>query len=170
VLRSLGPVVFTSIVVLFLLVCAVPLMHWFETEGRSAALADNRALWKRLGIADYRFRLTAECDCGDLGGRTVDVTVRDGQALLVEDKDSGELYTMASGAPTTVDALFERVSAAVDAGAEKVTVSYDEFYGFPRDIRIDPDGRIAGDETVLATRDFDPRPASAPEAEGGAKD
>lgn len=143
-LRSLGPIVATAIVVLFLLVSAIPLMHWFEAEGRLSTLEENRALWQELGLSDYRMTLEYEGP-GHVGAVTIAYVIRKGQV------------SERSGLPLpleTIDALFERLDEAVRETPADLLVSYDEDYGFPRNIQLDS-------QTVNSTRyaviEFDPR-------------
>lgn len=156
-LKHLGPIVATSIVVLFLLISALPLLHWFERDGREAALDEHRALWRGLGIDDYRVSVAIDCDCGVLAAGPLDVTVLGGTVGSVADADGRQVPLPAADWPATVGRLFDRVAEAIDEGVDDLTVTYDENYGFPREVRIDPDEDLDGDETTLIASGFDPR-------------
>ena len=159
-LRYLATIVATSIVVLFLLVSAVPLMHWFGAEGRVAALEENRAAWNELSLRDYRFSIRMTCgDCDAPSDQPLRIAVSGGQTSEIVDLSTSTNLTLAAASdlPADVPALFAFVEAAMAAEPGDIKVSYDEIYGFPRDVRIDPDAGIAGDETIIAVSDFDPR-------------
>lgn len=159
-LRYLATIVATSIVVLFLLVSAIPLLHWFGAEGRAAALEENRAAWNELSLRDYRFSIVMTCgDCDVPSGKPLRIAVANGQAREVVDLSTSTVLTPAatSDVPEDVPALFAFVGAAIAAEADELRVSYDDIYGFPRDVRIDPDSDVSGDETIIEVSDFDPR-------------
>lgn len=153
VLKSLGPIVATAIVVLFLLVSAIPLMHWFQEEGELATLAENRDAWRELGILSYRLEL--EFDSPGRADRA-EIVVRDG---LVSERGTAA----GSGLPAeTIEDLFDSVAAAIRSAPDSLTVSYDESYGFPRLVFVDPDKPIQGDETRITVTGFDPRVSDVP--------
>lgn len=159
-LRYLATIVATAIVVLFLLVSAIPLMHWFGAEGQIAALEENRAAWNQLDLRDYRFSIELTCgDCDAPAGIPLRVRVSDGQAREIVDLSTSTVLTPAgtTDLPNDVPALFTLVEAAIAADTDELRVSYDEIYGFPRDVRIDPDSDVSGDETAIRVSDFDPR-------------
>lgn len=149
-LKSLGPIVATAIVVLFLLVSAVPLMHWFTEEGRHSTLVDNRASWDELGIESYRLDLEYELP-GARAARRAGFVIRDGR--VVERSAAGGTAHPVE----TIDGLFDQVEAAIRAAPDRLTVTYDDNYRFPRSLSVDPDDAIAGDESRIDVVGFDPR-------------
>lgn len=156
-LRYLAPIVATAIVVLFLLVAALPLMHWFEAEGQDAALQSNQEDWQRLGIENYQFSFVRRCDCGPLAGRHLGATVNGSAVTVTDVADGNRAVFPEQDWPTTVPALFALVAAALESEPYELEVSYDADYGFPRKIRIDPERRVDGDESELVVERFDPR-------------
>lgn len=162
-LKYLATIVATAIVVLFLLVSAVPLLHWFAAEGERAALDENRARWAERAIDSYRFRLDASCGRGADTARAWRVTVTNGSARAVIDAATSAPVSASerAGLPLDMPALFEAVEQALDAEADSLSVDYDADYGFPRRIDIDPDDGIDGDESSLRVAEFDPRPERA---------
>lgn len=147
-LKSLGPIVATAIVVLFLLVSAVPLLHWFREEGELAALEENRDAWRGLGILSYR--LEVEFDSPGYATRA-ELVVRHGRVAEISGTDD-------SGLPAeTIEELFDAVSTAIESAPDSLSVNYDDSYGFPRRMVVDPDNSIQGDETRISVTGFDPR-------------
>lgn len=159
-LRYLATIVATAIVVLFLLVSAIPLMHWFGAEGQIAALEENRAAWNQVALRDYRFSIEMTCgDCNAPAEKPLRIRVSDGQAREIIGLPSSRVLALRADTdlPTDVPALFTLVEEAIAAETDEQRISYDGIYGFPRDIRIDPDADVAGDEIVIRVFDFDPR-------------
>jgi hypothetical protein len=161
-LKYLATIVATAIVVLFLLVSAIPLMHWFSAEGRIAELQENRAIWDDLGLRDYRYAIEMSCDCTAPTDRPVRVRVADGRVTELVDLTSGEALSPAAFAdlPLDMPALFSFVEQGLVSDADELSVRYDEIYGFPREFRADPDSEASGDETEIRVSEFDPRPES----------
>ena len=161
-LRYLGTIVATAIVVLFLLVSALPLMHWFRAEARTAMLDESRSLWAGLGLDDYAFVLEMECDCEGVPAGAVRVSVRADQPLMAEAPPGGERIPLpvAPAFPATVDAMFDAIATLIDEAPAVLDVSYDENYGLPREIYVDPDTDVPGDETRIRVTAFDPRAAA----------
>ena len=158
VLRSLGPIVATAIVVLFLLVSAIPLMHWFAEEGRQSSLEENRDLWANLEIASYRLKLEYRLP-GQGSTTTTEIVVRDAEALPA--------FEGVSAPPVdSVEALFDFLDEVIRSAPDSLLIDYDEAYGFPRSVSVDPESGLSGDETILTVIGFDPRtnppPGEAP--------
>lgn len=161
-LRQLAPVVATSVVVLFLLVSAIPLLHWFQADNRNVAYQDNRALWRELGLESYRFSLEMTCDCGELPPMPVRVVIDDGEPISSIDFETIG-YEQSSVLPLSIDAVFDIARAGVVGDHDDVLIDYDTDYGFPRSIVLDPDADRTGDETSVRIVDFDPRAANSRE-------
>jgi hypothetical protein len=165
-LRYLGTIVATAIVVLFLLVSAVPLMHWFRAEGRASQLDENRARWERLAIVDYQFAVEIDCPCDGLPAGPVRIVVRDGRPVSAAASPGGEPMPLPAspGFPLTIGDLFDDIASEIDAAASVLDVSYDGNYGYPREVYVDPDADLTGDETRIRVTAFDPRAVSDGEA------
>jgi len=159
-LRSLGPIVATAIVVLFLFVSAIPLLHWFAADGELARLNENRADWQELGIASYRLTVEYQPGAGGPAVRTGFI-VSDGG--VVEDRTGAESNALPPNGPTvparTIDEVFDLVGAAIRSGPDDLSVTYDPDYRFPRSIAVDPGIGTDGAPYRLSVTAFDPRQA-----------
>ncbi|MDX1482709.1 MAG: DUF6174 domain-containing protein [Woeseiaceae bacterium] len=156
-LRYLATIAATTIVVLFLLVTTLPLLHWFEVEGRRATLAEQRAIWAQQGIDDYRLTIGIRRSQA-AAAHTFRAEVRDGVVVSAQRPEDGlALPATLLPEPATVEQLFAFVAEANAQDHDVVVVSYDEIYGFPRSIRIDPNAGADGDETEIEATGFDPR-------------
>jgi len=100
-------------------------------------LTDNRALWARQHLSDYRFRLRVDCFCPSRG-HAVTVTVRDGRPHGAADFQKRF---------DTVPEMFTRLRHALyDPKAGKVAARYDARRGFPRTASIDQIKNAIDDE------------------------
>ena len=155
-LRYLATIAATTIVVLFLLVAALPLLHWFEVDGRRASLAEHRALWLGHGIDDYRLTIENRSAANGMPS-AFRADVRDGVVISARRTDGAVLGPAFLPEPSTVEQLFALVAEANAGDPARMSVIYDEHYGYPQEIRIDPDTDVDGDETVILVTTFDPR-------------
>jgi hypothetical protein len=89
------------------------------------------------------------------------VEVRDGQIVSMVAADGNEVLdtdpNYAFFAPhATIDLLFAEIEQAVKDGAEVVTVTYDDTYGFPAEIAIDISQQMADEEMYYSVTSFEP--------------
>jgi hypothetical protein len=103
--------------------------------------------------ANYGIRLLFGCAC-ELGGKTVDVTVR--QEAVTAASIDGVPYGLDHlvGIPVTVDQLFDY--AERNAGAGKDELTYDPVLGYPTALGIDPDTNARDDEIRIAVLELAP--------------
>ena len=126
-------------------------------------LSRNREKWQDANITHYRFSINISCFCAFRDQMPLTVEVRDGQIVhmatvdgtLVLDTDQNyEFY-----APhATIDLLFAELDAAVNDGADSITVTYDATYGFPTEIGIDYSQEIADEEMYYSISGFEALP------------
>jgi len=126
-------------------------------------LSRNRENWQDANITHYRFSINISCFCAFRDQMPLTVEVRDGQIVhmatvdgtLVLDTDQNyEFY-----APhATIDLLFAELDAAVNDGADSITVTYDATYGFPTEIAIDYSQEIADEEMYYSISGFEALP------------
>jgi len=126
-------------------------------------LSRNREKWQDANITHYRFSFNISCFCAFRDQMPLTVEVRDGQIVhmatvdgtLVLDTDQNyEFY-----APhATIDLLFAELDAAVNDGADSITVTYDATYGFPTEIAIDYSQEIADEEMYYSISGFEALP------------
>ena len=126
-------------------------------------LSRNQQKWQDANITHYRFELSIGCFCVFRDQMPLTIEVRDGQIVhmaavdgtLVLDTDQNyEFY-----APhATIDLLFAELDAALNDGADSVTVTYDSTYGFPTEIGIDYSQEIADEEAYYSISGFEKLP------------
>ena len=122
------------------------------------ALADAnldaaRARWKSAAISSYEYGYNKYCDCHRESPPETVVTVRGGTVTSVRHRPVGTTVEVPAADKNlqyywTVDGLFELVAAAQARGVQ-VRAAYDAELGFPREIFIDYDAKLIGDELDL---------------------
>jgi hypothetical protein len=126
-------------------------------------LSRNQEKWQDANITHYRFNLNISCFCAFRDQMPLTIEVRDGQIVhmaavdgtLVLDTDQNYEFF----APhATIDLLFAEINAAVNEGADSVTVTYDATYGFPTEIAIDFSQEMADEEMYYSISGFEALP------------
>ena len=122
------------------------------------ALADAnldaaRARWKSAAIANYEYGYNKYCDCHRESPPETVVTVRGGTVTGVRHRPVGTTVEVPAADKNlqyywTVDGLFELIASALARGVQ-VRTAYDADLGFPREIYIDYDTNLIGDELDL---------------------
>lgn len=124
-------------------------------------LERQRARWDGAGHADYVYAYRKACECyRDTPPETV-VRVSGGDITRVhhEHADSDREVPARDGSLDlywSVDDLFDLVRRAYDADAE-VRVSFDDELGMPRELYVDYDAELTGDEIDLRVTRFEAR-------------
>lgn len=116
-------------------------------------LAAQQATWQSKGLDDYVITIERQCFCP---GGQFEITVVDGIVTGVTNDTLPVRPDEVQGLPKTVPELFAVVSGLPAEAA--VTVSYDETFGFPALIEVDPIPNAIDDEYTLVVHGF--RPAS----------
>lgn len=115
-------------------------------EGVAGNVAEQRQLWARQGIDDYRVAYSRVCFCIQRG--TVQLTVRDGRITDVRQVESGQRVPgEAVGEYLTVNDLFTRIEQAQASGTY-TDVKYHPTLGYPVEAEI---GTLANDAGVRHT-------------------
>ena len=137
--------------------------------GANAAFADAeldaaRARWQTAALKAYEYGYHKYCDCHrDSPPETV-VSVRDGKVFGVRHRPVGSSNEVPAADKNleyywTVEGLFELIASAQARGVE-TRASYDAALGFPREIYIDYDSKLIGDELDVRLTQVTPLPAA----------
>ena len=118
-----------------------------------ANLDAARARWKSAAIASYEYGYNKYCDCHRESPPETVVTVRGGTVTGVRHRPVGTTVEVPAADKNlqyywTVDGLFELIASALARGVQ-VRAAYDAELGFPREIYIDYDTNLIGDELDL---------------------
>lgn len=108
-----------------------------------ADLHEARALWASAGVDDYELVIDRSCFCAHHG--PVRVRVVGGAKISVTlDSESGEPIPLP--AYPDVEGLFDIVADAVAREAHRLRVAYHPSLGYPTQIDVDYEQRVADDE------------------------
>ena len=128
-------------------------LHFALPALADAHLDAARARWKSAAIASYEYGYNKYCDCHRESPPETVVTVRSGTVTGVRHRPVGTTVEVPAADKNlqyywTVDGLFELIAAAQARGVQ-VRAAYDSELGFPREIYIDYDSNLIGDELDL---------------------
>lgn len=120
-----------------------------------------RDKWQNANIAHYRFHLFIGCFCAYTQDMPLIVEVKDGEVVSMKyqsgkEIESGNVEYFQRFA--TIDKIFDELKKDLDGAADKVTVEYDETYGFPKQVSIDYIQQAADDELGLTVSEFEKLP------------
>lgn len=115
------------------------------TSGRHqplrAALAQARTRWESLDRSSgYVFRTRQRCFCP---ARDNEISVDGAGQVTGQRNRAGD----PEPEPPSISEVFDEIEAAIAADAAEISASFDRDAGFPVELRIDPDDRVADDET-----------------------
>ena len=113
-----------------------------------AALDGARARWQAAALTTYEYGYQKYCDCHRENPPETTVTVRGGSVAGVRHRPAGSTVDVPGKDIEyywTVDGLFELIASAQARGVQ-VRATYDADLGFPREIYIDYDSKLIGDE------------------------
>lgn len=113
-----------------------------------AALARAREQWERQEPSGYQFVLQRRCMVCNPG--PVTITVQDGvmqSAVLDDGLPAPAEYVEGYG---TVEALFARIEASIQGGADRLDARYEEGFGYPVEVDVDPIRNAIDDEHGFA--------------------
>jgi hypothetical protein len=118
-----------------------------------AQLDDARARWRSAAFSSYEYGYHKYCECHRDSPPETIVTIRDGKVVGVRHRPSGTATEVPAAEKNfdyywTVDGLFDLIASAQTRGAQ-VRAQYDAALGFPREIYIDYDAELIGDELDL---------------------
>ena len=134
-------------------VIALTALHFALPALADANLDAARARWKSAAIANYEYGYNKYCDCHRESPPETVVTVRGGTVTSVRHRPVGTTVEVPAADKNlqyywTVDGLFELIASALARGVQ-VRAVYDAELGFPREIYIDYDTNLIGDELDL---------------------
>jgi hypothetical protein len=118
-----------------------------------AQLDGARARWQSAALASYEYGYHKFCECHRESPPETVVTVRGGSVTGVRHRPVGATTEVPAAEKNfeyywTVDGLFALIASALERGVQ-VRAAYDAELGFPREIYIDYDSNLIGDELDL---------------------
>ena len=125
---------------------------------RTVELTRNRQRWASAGVHDYEFDYQLSCFCVTDATENVHVVVRGDQVSAAFRIRDGLPATRQFGKWPTVADLFDSVQRHIEAKSERLEVSYDPTYGYPRSIVADGSFMVADDESSQTASNLRPLP------------
>lgn len=122
-----------------------------------AALQQAQERWASSGLTGYTYIGAWVCFCPQEYLADTRVTVLGGSVTAVDSADPGFAAIPAPERFVPIEGLFALIREALDQNAARIEVSYDETYGYPVDLFIDHDERMADEETRFSISSFTPR-------------
>jgi hypothetical protein len=118
-----------------------------------AELDGARARWRSAALGSYEYGYHKFCECHRESPPETVVTVRGGGVTGVRHRPVGGATEVPAAEKNfeyywTVDGLFALIASALERGVQ-VRAAYDAELGFPREIYIDYDSNLIGDELDL---------------------
>ena len=130
-----------------------------EPSGRSvddADLSRARQRWASARLDDYEFDYRLSCFCAPEATEQVHIVVRGDEVSSVVRVRDGAPAAPRSGGWPTVDDLFAEVDRLRALDADRIEVSYDATYGYPRQIAVDVYLMAADDESFQTASNLRP--------------
>jgi hypothetical protein len=125
------------------------------TPGPTGPIADRanaqRTVWRGQGIRSYSFAIERQCFCPEEWRGPFDVTVVEGGATLVQFKGGVAVQDRVAELPKTMEALFDLIVANAPTEPD---VAYDDRFGFPLRIALDPMKNAIDDEVTYVISNF----------------
>lgn len=125
------------------------------TPGPTGPIADRanaqRTVWRSQGIRSYTFAIERQCFCPEDWRGPFDVTVVEGGATLVRFNGGVAVQDRVADLPKTMEALFDLIVANAPSEPD---VAYDDRFGFPLRISLDPIKDAIDDEVTYVISNF----------------
>jgi hypothetical protein len=119
-------------------------------------LRQNRERWVDHNIANYRYTLQTHCLCPPEYGQLVVIEVRDNRMVSITSAlDSSSVDNQGFDHIDTIEKLFNIIQDAIDNDAYNIEVSYDPDFGYPRQVSIDYEEKIADEEMRYEVINFE---------------
>jgi hypothetical protein len=110
-------------------------------------LVEHQQRWAAANVNNYRYTVYQSCIGPDYCFKPHVVEVRDGVVVATTDERSGAPVN--SQGFSTIDDLFAVIQEAIWNNHHEVAVAYDQKYGYPIRIWIDPWEQVASEEISL---------------------
>jgi hypothetical protein len=121
-------------------------------------LARNRQRWASARLHDYEYDYHLLCFCSPEATEQVHVVVRGDHVSAVTRTRDGLPAVNDFRSWPTVEDLFADVERLIDQKADRLEVTYDPTYGYPRSIVVDVYLRAADDESSQTAANLRPLP------------
>jgi uncharacterized protein DUF6174 len=125
---------------------------------QSSELARNRQKWERARLHDYEYDYHRVCFCTQASTEQVHIVVRaDRVSTVTRARDGLPAITDFGTWPSVAD-LFADVQRQIEQKADRLDVTYDPTYGYPKTIAVDVYLQAVDDEFSQLASNLRPLP------------
>ena len=145
-----------TLMTIVLTACAAGVASGSQTE-----IGQNREKWQNTNVSHYRYHLSISCFCVFSQDMPLIIEVQDGEVVSMEFQSGNEIDPSLHETfdkYATIDRLFAELEADINGAADVVTATYDETYGFPKEVTIDFIQEATDDELYLSLSNFESLP------------
>lgn len=142
-----------------LLICLVALLTACSSPNRQA-FEKNQAVWEAQAIPHYRFHYKMGCMCPWISLMPLTVEVKNGEIVSMVASNGGDIspYLENFRQHATIENQFAAADSATSHWVYKLAIQYDDRYGFPSSIIVDPYRNITDDAIGYYVTDFEVLP------------
>ena len=118
-----------------------------------AEVFTNKDKWLSHGIEQYQIEMQKICFCAPDAVRLMIFSISDNEIKDVRYADSGDVVDPSYYSQfNTIEGMFDLVAQALDKNPANIAISYDEEYGYIKELTVDYQQNIADDEfTIIAS-------------------
>ena len=118
-------------------------------------LNQAQAKWKRTQPPHYSYQLQRSCFCMPDYLKPIMIRVFKGKVQQATVMPEGKpLSTARKSEAIPMEGAFKLIQEAINRRAAKITVTYHAQYGYPKQISVDYDQRMADEELYLTINNF----------------
>jgi len=110
-------------------------------------LAAAMLFWETKAITNYHFGILRQCECAF--AEPIVTQVSNGEVTQMKTRYGDKVYQNKTGYSLTIDDIFFLIKDGMDSNFSTVEVTYDEEYGYPKSVVLDPSDMAADDEYTL---------------------
>lgn len=127
-----------------------PISEWWSDFN------EHKSLWDTQDIDTYTYVFQRSCEClpQDTAPKQVDVV--DGMVVSVDGQSAsvdGQPLQAFANIPT-IDGLFDKIQQAIDSNPYRMNIQYDETLGYPSNMFIDYEEKLADEEFIVSAQHF----------------
>jgi hypothetical protein len=124
-----------------------------DLDREQSELDRNWDQFQRTAPLSYSYTVRISCNCPSDVTRPVTVWVDRGSVEYLFYEDDGRAVPLSyANSFMSIEQLFDEIQSAIDEQADYIDVDYDFTYGYPTNVYIDYDRRIADEELSLTSR------------------
>lgn len=116
-----------------------------------SSIPDPRARWQAYQLRSYVFEQQRSCFCVNGGATCLVYVSNDKVTDVVRKSDGHSLFTEFGCLYKTANQLLDLADSLKQVSVARLVIEYDEKFGFPKYIYVDPSFQIADEEYAFLT-------------------